>query len=208
MRLGHRFRRRALDVLFNGEHWCRIEMNQHIESHLANLDKSSLDAVEVSGSGERGVGWRSFERLAYPGFDLCNPSTVGEYDVVLCEQVLEHVVDPSRAARTLHTLTRPGGELIVNTPFMFRVHQEPGDYWRFTPEGMRLLLDSAGFVDVETFSWGNRSCIKSDLLRWLPYNLLKTRFPTHWRAYRSWHSLRNEAEFPVVVWAYARRSNR
>jgi SAM-dependent methyltransferase len=54
--------------------------------------------------------------------------------------VLEHVPDPITATRNLLQLLRPGGHLIVNTPFLVRIHGSPGDFWRFTPDGMRLLL--------------------------------------------------------------------
>ena len=191
--------------LFGGEHWCRVEMNRHVREHLATLDQSSLDAVEVSGWGRRASGWRSFGQLTYPEFDLCRSSPERQFDVVLCEQVLEHVVDPVAAVKTLFALTRPGGRLVVDTPFMLRIHGSPGDHWRYTKDGMRLLLTSAGFTDIETFSWGNRACIRADMFPLLPYRILKKHLGGHWRAYKSWHSLRNEPEFPVMVWAYARR---
>ncbi|MFZ0668180.1 MAG: methyltransferase domain-containing protein [Acidimicrobiales bacterium] len=193
-------------VLFEGEHWCRIEMNRHIEAHLQSLDKEFLEAVEVSGNGERGRGWKTFESLRYPEFDLCTSQpTDHQYDVVLCEQVLEHVTDPIAAVKTLHALTKPGGEVVVGTPFMLRIHEQPGDYWRFTKDGLRLMLERGGFERVETFSWGNRDCVSADLMRWMPYRLFKRLFSLHWRAYQPWQSLRNEEEFPVMVWAYARR---
>jgi SAM-dependent methyltransferase len=191
--------------LLGGEHWCRVEMNRHISTYLEGVDKSSLDAAEISGWGLRKAGWRSFDRLQYPDFDLCRSTPERQYDVVFCEQVLEHVVDPVAAVHTLFALTRPGGQLIVDTPFMLRVHGSPGDHWRYTEEGMRILLQASGFKDIKTFSWGNRACIKADLFPRVPYRILTKHLGGHWRPYRPWHSLRNEPEFPVVVWAYCQR---
>src|ERR1700683_3919176 len=94
-------RRRLYRFFFGGEHWCRVEMNRHIRAQLATLDKASLDAVEVSGWGRRSSGWPPFDQLNYPEFDLCRSSAERQYDVVLCEQVLEHVVDPVGAVKTL-----------------------------------------------------------------------------------------------------------
>ena len=58
---------------------------------------------------------------------------------------------------------RPGGRAIVSTPFLVRVHEEPlygmKDYWRFTPRGLRLLLERAGLEVDEVRSWGNRDCV-------------------------------------------------
>lgn len=65
-------------------------------------------------------------------------------DVVLCLDTLEHVKHPWRAMRTLvASMVKRRGWLIVAVPFMFRIHDYPSDYWRFTPEGLRLLLCDA-----------------------------------------------------------------
>jgi hypothetical protein len=105
---------------------------------------------------------------------------------VICEQVLEHVIDPWRAAGNLQRMCRPGGLVLVNMPFLIRIHDHPGDYWRFTPDALRFLLTAVG-LDVQWVrSWGNRSCVRANF--------------DVWRRYRPWHSLRNEDPLPVVVW--------
>ncbi len=40
----------------------------------------------------------------------------GGFDLVLCLDVLEHLVDPWEAMRGLHSLVRPGGTVIVSLP--------------------------------------------------------------------------------------------
>ena len=92
---------------------------------------------------------------SYRELDVCAPPPhLDQYDVVLCEQVLEHVVDPWRAAKTLHDLCVPGGHVVVSTPFLIRVHPTPLDLWRFTEDGLRMAWASddayqpLGRVDV------------------------------------------------------------
>ena len=63
-------------------------------------------------------------------------------------------------------------------------------YWRFTPRGLRTLLESAGLEVPTVGSWGNRRCVVANFDRW--------------PAYRRRHSLRNEPDLPVQVWAFAR----
>jgi len=58
----------------------------------------------------------------------------------------------SEAARVL----RPGGRLVLTTPLMFPHTPEPADYWRFTDEGLRLMLRRAGFEDIEVIPLGER----------------------------------------------------
>ncbi len=44
----------------------------------------------------------------------------GEFDVILCNHVLEHIPDDRRAMRELHRVLKPGGWAIVQTP----VHED------------------------------------------------------------------------------------
>lgn len=166
-------------------------MNRDIDQFLGELRSADLDAVEISGSSHGSYAWRNHESLWYPDFDLCDERPAPQqYDVVLCEQVLEHVVDPAAAVRKLRALCRPGGHIVVSTPFLLRIHKEPADYWRFSADGLRALLEHGGMTDVRVRSWGNRSCVRHNF--------------TYWKPYRPWHSLTNEPNYPVVVWAYGR----
>lgn len=176
-------------------HWQRLVMSESVSDHIASLDPPGLSAVEVSGDTHAERPWREYESLQYPAFDLCAPlSGHRTYDVVICEQVLEHVVDPCAAAANLRRLCAPAGHVIVSTPFLIRVHEEAmflmKDYWRFTPRGLETLLEHAGLRVESVHSWGNRQCVVGNLNRW--------------SARRRWHSLRNEPNFPVQVWAFAR----
>jgi hypothetical protein len=168
-------------------------MDEAISTKIRSLKVNDLSAVEISGNRLQDLRWASYEALAYPDFDLTEPPVdlPGPFDVVICEQVLEHVVDPATAVGTLYALTRPGGMVIVNTPFMVRVHDSPIDYWRFTPEALRFLLQQAGFKIESVDCWGNRVAVIVNLYGWMPaYRVLP---------------MRANPDFPVVVWAFATR---
>jgi SAM-dependent methyltransferase len=176
------------------EQWQRVVLNEAVRSHIASLDPANRTAVEISGAAQAGHAWSSFTSLNYPDFDLCAPlESKGTFDVVICEQVIEHVVDPAAAAANLRGLCSPGGHVIVSTPFLIRIHELPmfgmHDYWRFTPRGLRTLLERAGLSVESVGCWGNRRCVAGNFDRW--------------PAYRRWHWLRNEPDLPVQVWAFA-----
>lgn len=78
----------------------------------------------------------------------------GRFSGVLCSEVLEHVARPWVALPKLHQVIRPGGWIVVTTLTSFPIHGFPDDYYRFTTSGLRLLLEDAGFVDVETENSG------------------------------------------------------
>jgi SAM-dependent methyltransferase len=43
------------------------------------------------------------------------PFADGEFDLVLCSQVIEHVLDANAAVAELHRILRPGGTLVIST---------------------------------------------------------------------------------------------
>lgn len=195
-RMAHALRRRAqrwwIDGAAPDRQWIRTVMLDDMTGFLRALPVADLEACECSSDTHAALGWKRHERLVYPGFDLTDPpANADRYDVVLCEQVLEHVTDPWKATQTLFDLCRPGGYVVVSTPFLVKVHEAPGDYWRFTVDGLRILLTSAGLEVVRVESWGNRAAVRASLWRW--------------SAQRPWRSLRNVDTVPVVVWAFARR---
>ena len=172
--------------------WCRTAAYRSIDVVLEPF-VGTADVVEISGDSFQDRGWRSYRRLIYPDFDLCAPTTHDQYDVVIADNVLEHVADPVTAVRTLHALCRPGGLVIIVTPFLYLVHESPGDYWRFTPDGLARLIEHAGFEDVTVESWGNRSAAVGHLLK--PIIVDSRLLPR-----------RNRANYPVMVWGFGRRA--
>jgi SAM-dependent methyltransferase len=72
----------------------------------------------------------------------------GEVGTALCLDTLEHCEDPLAACRELHRVVRDDGLCVVSSVMLFPVHGYPNDYWRFTPEGMRVLLASFDHVWV------------------------------------------------------------
>jgi SAM-dependent methyltransferase len=174
-------------------HWGRVVMNRDIAGFLEGLPRHEIDCLEVSGRFRADHGWRSYERTAYPDFDLCARSPLeAAFDLVFCEQVLEHVPDPVQASRNLFALIRPGGFAVVSVPFMVRIHREPEDYWRFSPAGLRVLLERAGFEVERVEGWGSRASVLANLWVWCPYIPIV-------------HSLANSSATPLVVWAVARK---
>jgi SAM-dependent methyltransferase len=179
------------------QQWARVVMDRETDHLMRELDRSVLDAVEISGTKWRDFGFASYRSLDYAEYDLCaRPFAPEAFDVVIAEQVLEHVLWPYRAVRHAWQMLRPGGVFLVTTPFLVRVHAYPTDCSRWTPLGLKHLLAEGGFGldDIESGSWGNRSCIRANFKGW-----------PNWVRWK--HSLRNEPDFPVVVWALARKVN-
>jgi SAM-dependent methyltransferase len=88
-----------------------------------------------------------------PGVDqVCQvhdaPARFGMFDLVICTEVLEHVVDWRGTCVALADLVAPGGLLLVTTRSVgFPYHPYPIDTWRYTPDALRDVFDRLG-LDV------------------------------------------------------------
>jgi SAM-dependent methyltransferase len=70
------------------------------------------------------------------------------FDFVICTDVFEHIPRPWEAVREIHAVLKPGGTLLLTTPFNFHLHTAR-DYWRISADGLRVLLQEvAGFEEV------------------------------------------------------------
>ncbi|HTM60145.1 MAG TPA: class I SAM-dependent methyltransferase [Burkholderiales bacterium] len=69
----------------------------------------------------------------------------GSYGMVASFQVLEHVWDTARYLGEAHRVLRSEGWLLLSTHGSWFYHPHPGDYRRWTAEGLRREVESNGF---------------------------------------------------------------
>ena len=80
----------------------------------------------------------------------------GRYDLVLCEQVLEHVVDPGLAVKNLSKILSPNGFLHLGVPSVNNRHGEPTFFYAgFALEALDYWLRNAGLELREASSWNS-----------------------------------------------------
>lgn len=77
------------------------------------------------------------------------PFRDGVFRTVLSTSVLEHLEEPVAALQESHRVLEPGGMMICVTPFLWHLHQEPRDFFRYTRYGLEHVFAKAGFADVE-----------------------------------------------------------
>lgn len=76
------------------------------------------------------------------------------FDFVYCENVLEHVNNPSQVFDTFSKILKKNGIGYVSTPFSYPYHQDPEDYWRFTHKGLKFLLENKSKENFEIIFCG------------------------------------------------------
>jgi SAM-dependent methyltransferase len=78
----------------------------------------------------------------------------GPFDFILCSEVLEHVLDWEMAFANLADLLAPNGRLLLTSPFVYVLHEQPYDFWRATPHGIRALAERHQLSVIQLDSLG------------------------------------------------------
>lgn len=76
-----------------------------------------------------------------------------KYDTVFSFDTLEHVSDPFKFCRHLMSVVKPGGTIYVSTVFSHEYHPSPQDYFRYSPEGLRMCFQGIENVAIEGAGW-------------------------------------------------------
>jgi SAM-dependent methyltransferase len=143
---------------YDQRNWVRIRQIEAFEQFFQSQAPLG-DVLEIS-PGWNGM-WgklpaRSYRTVDYPDFDICKDALPEQFDLVIADQVLEHVARPIDAVRNIYAMVKPGGFAAIATPFLFRVHARPHDYNRWTAAGLEQLLSQGGFSQewITSDAWG------------------------------------------------------
>lgn len=77
----------------------------------------------------------------------CLPFIDGVFDAVICQAVLEHVVDPMLCIAEMYRVLGSDGLIYSETPFMQQVHGGRYDFTRFTYRGHRGAFGNFEEID-------------------------------------------------------------
>jgi SAM-dependent methyltransferase len=67
-----------------------------------------------------------------------------QFDTILCTQVLEHVFEHDKMMSEIYRVLKPGGQVILTVPFVWELHEEPYDFFRYTKHALKELFEQAG----------------------------------------------------------------
>lgn len=83
------------------------------------------------------------------------PLASSRFDVVICSEVLEHLPDHAAAFHELARILAPGGHMLVTTPFVYPLHEEPYDFVRLSVHQLRAQADREGLELITVDALGN-----------------------------------------------------
>lgn len=149
--------------------WLVYRLNHEV---LAKLSPAIKGAVYDLGCGERP--YESFVTslgATYTGVDWSNtphdmvadifadlnevlPLEKEIADTVLAFSVMEHLCEPGLFLSESYRILRPGGKVLLQVPFQWQIHEAPYDFYRYTPYGLKYLMEKAGFSNVKIETCG------------------------------------------------------
>ena len=125
--------------VFPGSNWLDLGCGQKpFISSFTNCTYTGID-VEVSGREES----LKNPDMFFDGREI--PFASDTFDGILCTQVLEHVINLDIILSECNRVLKPGGVMIVSVPFLYREHEQPFDFRRFTSFGITSELEGHGF---------------------------------------------------------------
>lgn len=82
--------------------------------------------------------------------DGCNlPLESQQCEVIISDMTLEHVPQVQKMVAEIDRLLKPGGLVYVSVPFMTPYHSAPGDYYRWTKQGLPELFPGYQVLEVD-----------------------------------------------------------
>lgn len=125
--------------VLNNANW--LDVGCGLKPYESSFQYASYTGIDVEISG------RSHE-LKKPDkyFDGVNiPYENNTFDGILSTQVLEHVENLDLLLKECNRVLKPRGSFIVSVPFVYKEHEQPHDFRRFTSYGLMKLLSRNGF---------------------------------------------------------------
>lgn len=144
-----RWQRRFVSTVY-ATHNTSPDIETGLQKCLARLQADDMGLNVGAGFTELHPAVINLDIAATPTLDCCAqaenlPFPTDSFAVIISQETLEHVRDPYAALREMHRVLQPGGTLYCQLPFTIGYHPGPTDFWRFTKEGIRELVEQCGF---------------------------------------------------------------
>jgi 2-polyprenyl-3-methyl-5-hydroxy-6-metoxy-1,4-benzoquinol methylase len=129
------------------------------------VSRSSDEVVGVSNveqannHGQQRAQWMGASNVRFETADILSEdfrdANRESFDTAVCLEVIEHVEEPSRLLDNLNAVLKPGGRLILSTPYIghvpqrdeFELNVQPGGHvvWGYDEEDLRSLFEGSNF---------------------------------------------------------------
>jgi SAM-dependent methyltransferase len=127
---------------------CLEFQKDHYTTRFGKSAVNKLDILHIDGSNPK----------ATIVADLTKPNLIpsNQFDCIICTHVLHVILELEQVISELHRVLKPGGVLLVAVPHVAMFDPSSHDLWRFTPDGLGLMLaKSFSSKNVTVRAYGN-----------------------------------------------------
>ena len=186
-----------LNFGYNTEHLIRHVIRVECKNLIKNKLPKNMSILEISESEywKSNLTYTKYTSVNYPDFDICENYLNEKFDLIIADNVWEHLKYPYKASKNIQKMLNKDGYFLVIVPFLVRLHEVPIDCTRWTEDGLKYYLEETGFDinNIETGSWGNKKSVISNL-----------RNDDKWTRVGFYSKLNNEKNFPLQVCGLAK----
>jgi len=76
------------------------------------------------------------------------PDSLGEFDAIVCNAVLQHCHSPQKVAKEFYRVLKPGGYLFVDAPWVQPFCRDTPDRFRYSEEGLRVIFSDFEIIEI------------------------------------------------------------
>jgi SAM-dependent methyltransferase len=102
------------------------------------------------------------------------PLTSESVDCVLLTSVLEHISEPQILLKEIRRILKKDGHLVLSVPFLYHLHEEPFDYYRYTPHGLKYLAKETGLEIIKVEHYGSAFGVLVDISSKIVQSMINT----------------------------------
>lgn len=124
------------------------------------------------------------------------------FDVVIVDQVLEHVPHVMKAVKQCVRICKPGGILIFGSPWVYPYHAAPKDFWRISRDAYELMFDEFGVETIKIDGWGHKKAL---ILGNATDGFLTTNRTVEMAEEAGLFEEENDPDHAIEVWAVGRK---
>ncbi len=96
--------------------WLRVVQQQSWSDYILGLKPSSLAVLEISpghNSTWKQFKFKKYQAVDYPDFDICTTALGETFDLILADNVFEHIPDPISAISNVRKMLKPNGSFLA-----------------------------------------------------------------------------------------------
>lgn len=139
--------------------WLLNSSLKSCESHFGN-NKLILDVGGNKNIGKKGYIYNHKNYICLNISKEANPDVIGSafnlpfkdntFDVVISTEVFEHLEYPFITANEVYRVLKKDGIFIGSAPFLFPIHGDPDDHFRFTNSCLKLFFKKFRVVKINS----------------------------------------------------------